>query len=190
MLLGLLLDGPCHGYNLARAFAPGTALGRVAHLGPSHVYALLAHLERDGLLSGERLEQAARPPRRVYQITEAGRSAVLHWVEEPVARPRDTLLDFPLKLYLARHLDPARAQALVAGQRARFVAYLAELEHEDLRAYAAEDAAFLRLLLDGRIRRTRDTLAWLDCCAEMLREDAVPEAHPSPLQIETSQEIG
>src|SRR2546421_6636357 len=108
-LLGLLLDGPCHGYVLARRFAPGTALGDVMHLGASHLYALLARLERDGLVAGERQEAGSRPPRRVYHLTEAGREVALRWIDEPVARPRDVLLDFPLKLYLARHLDPSCA---------------------------------------------------------------------------------
>ena len=43
-LLGLLLDGPHHGYDLARRFAPGTALGDVLRLSTSHLYALLARL--------------------------------------------------------------------------------------------------------------------------------------------------
>src|SRR5438270_5405051 len=79
-LLGLLLDGPCHGYDLARRFAPGTALGDVMHLGASHLYALLARLERGGLVAGERREAGWRPPRRVYHLTEAGRQGALRRV--------------------------------------------------------------------------------------------------------------
>lgn len=128
MLLGLLLDGPSHGYDLARAFGPDTALGGVVHLSASHLYALLARLERDALISGEHEAHGARPLRRVYHLTPAGREMVQHWVDEPVPRPRDVLLDFPLKLYLAGRLDAARAARLIDRQRALFDTYLLELE--------------------------------------------------------------
>ena len=128
VLLGLLLEGPSHGYDLARAFAPGTTLGGVVHLSVSHLYALLARLERDALISGEQQAHGARPARRVYGLTAAGREAVQRWVDEPVPRPRDVLLDFPLKLYLAGRLEPMRAVRLVDRQRALFDAYLQELQ--------------------------------------------------------------
>ena len=163
VLLGLLLDGSNYGYVLARAFAEGTALGTVVYLGSSHLYTLLAQLEREGLVAGTREAQGARPPRRVYTITDAGRAAVQHWVEAPVARPRDVLLDFPLKFYLARRLDPDRARILVARQRALFLTYLAELERPSA-LDAPPDHAFIELVREGRVARTRATLAWLDRC--------------------------
>ena len=128
VLLGLLLEGPSHGYDLARAFAPGTTLGGVVHLSPSHLYALLARLERDTLITGEQEAHGARPARRVYTLTSAGRETVQHWMDEPVPRPRDVLLDFPLKLYFASRLDPARAVRLIDSQRALFDTYLQELQ--------------------------------------------------------------
>ncbi|HWE62283.1 MAG TPA: PadR family transcriptional regulator [Chloroflexota bacterium] len=175
VLLGLLLDGPRHGYDLARSFAPGTVLGSVVHLGSSHLYALLSRLERDGLVRGEVEDQRARPPRHVYHITEAGRAEVVRWVAEPVARPRDVLLDFPLKLYLARHLNPQDAADLVARQRALFEPYLDGLMREqevgDHVSSPPEDHAFIELLRQGRIARTEATLAWLDRCAALLAEE-------------------
>jgi DNA-binding PadR family transcriptional regulator len=168
-LLGLLLDGPSYGYDLARRFTPGSPLGDVVHLSPSHLYALLTRLERDGLIDGERQDSGARPPRHVYRLTEAGRAAVLSWLDEPVARPRDILLDFPLKLYLARRLSRARAADLVAHQRAIFRDYLQHLE-SDGRGIAEQpdDATFMHLIRAGRILRTQATLEWLDRCAAEL----------------------
>jgi DNA-binding PadR family transcriptional regulator len=163
-LLGLLLDGPRHGYDLARHFAPGTALGDVMHLGASHLYALLARLERDGLVTAEIQAAGARPNRRVYSLTEAGRAAAQRWIDEPVARPRDALLDFPLKFYLALRLDPARAAALLENQRALFSAYVQRLEEEGRQPGAGDDAAFIALVRQGRIARTRAILEWLSLC--------------------------
>jgi DNA-binding PadR family transcriptional regulator len=163
-LLGLLLDGPRHGYDLARYFAPGTALGDVMHLGASHLYALLARLERDGLVTAEIQAAGSRPNRRVYSLTAAGQAMAQRWIDEPVARPRDALLDFPLKFYLARRLDPARAAALLEHQRALFSTYLQRLEEEAKRPGDGEDAAFIALVRQGRIARTRAVLDWLTLC--------------------------
>ncbi len=168
-LLGLLLDGPGYGYDLARRFAPGSPLGDVVHLSPSHLYALLARLERDGLIGGERQESGARPPRHVYRLTAPGRAAVLSWLDEPVARPRDILLDFPLKLYLARRLSRARAADLVAHQRAIFDDYLQRLETDGrVMTEPPDDAAFMHLVREGRVLRTQATLEWLARCADEL----------------------
>lgn len=168
-LLALLLDGPCHGYLLAQQFGPSSALGDVVHLSPSHIYALLGRLERNGLVEGERQESGARPLRRVYRLSEAGRAAVDCWIDEPVLRPRDMHLDFPLKLYAARRLDPARAASLIRRQRDVFLAYLDSLEHETLplddHPDDHADATFIALMREGRITRTRAALQWLDRCA-------------------------
>jgi DNA-binding PadR family transcriptional regulator len=174
-LLGLLLEGPGHGYDLARHFAPGSALGAVLRLGSSHLYALLGRLEKDGLIVGERLDAGAHPPRRVYHVTEAGRAAVLRWIDKPVERPREMLLDFPLKFYIARRQDPTRAARLVVRQRRLLVGFLEQMEREKgaptERTEGAEDE-FIALMRDGRIARTRASLDWLDHCAAALRVDA------------------
>ncbi|HVA90776.1 MAG TPA: helix-turn-helix transcriptional regulator [Chloroflexota bacterium] len=167
-LLGLLVDGPRHGYDLIRAFAPSTPLGNTIHLGASHLYALLTRLEKDGLIVGEEQAQEAHPPRHMFQITESGHAAVLAWLDEPVARPRDVLLDFPLKLYLAQRLDPTRTAGLIARQRVLFTDFLRVLEAEEVPAGDQLDDVFLALLREARIARTRATLEWLDRCEEWL----------------------
>jgi DNA-binding PadR family transcriptional regulator len=189
-LLGLLLGGPCHGYDLARHFAPATPLGDVVHLSPSHLYALLAQLERDGLISGERQDSGPRPPRRVYQLTERGRADVLRWVDEPVARPRDMHLGFPLKYYLACRLGRPYAEALIARQRDLFTAYLTDLENAAVPEGAPHERAFLAVMREGRIGRTRAALAWLDRCAAVVAAvSAQPAAGGSPPR-EASEEVG
>ena len=167
-LLGLLAEGPRHGYDLIQAFAPSTPLGSTIHLGTSHLYALLARLEKDGLIAGDSQIQDARPPRHIFHITQSGHAAVLAWLDEPVARPRDVLLDFPLKLYLAQRLDPARTAGLIARQRVHFRDFLRVLEVEDLPMGNQLDDAFLALLREARIARTRATLEWLDRCEGLL----------------------
>jgi len=163
-LLGLLLDKPAHGYDLARRFASGSALGDVIHLSLSHLYALLARLERDGLVVGEVQDAGALPQRRVYRLSEFGREAVECWIDEPVSHQRDMRIDFPLKLYMARTFGPERVTGLIERQRAVFHAYIARLQAEEKPANTPEDAAFIDLMRLGRIGRAEAALDWLDHC--------------------------
>jgi DNA-binding PadR family transcriptional regulator len=166
-LLGLLVEGSHHGYDLARLFAPGSALADIVHVSASHLYALLSRLERDGFIVGHREEVGAHPPRRVYELTDAGREAVLRWIDDPVEHPRDMRIDFPLKLYLVRKLNPAAAESLVTRQRGIFAAYVDRLKYEPTGDVAADEESFIELLREGRIGRLQAALDWLDRCVEM-----------------------
>ncbi|MDQ2741838.1 MAG: PadR family transcriptional regulator [Chloroflexota bacterium] len=165
VLLGLLLRGPRHGYDLARHFVSGSAIGEVIRLSASQLYALLLRLERDELIAGERQEVGSHPPRRVFRLTPEGRDAVLRWVTEPVDHPRDMLIEFPLKLYLAGQVGPGHAAALVQRQRALFARYLERLGDQTSTPETARDAAFVALVREGRIGRVRAALEWLNSCA-------------------------
>jgi DNA-binding PadR family transcriptional regulator len=159
-LLGLLLDKPAHGYDLSRNFAPTSALGDIIRLSPSHLYALLTRLERDGLIAGEVQDAGKHPQRRVYRLTGAGRGAVQRWVDEPVSHPRDMRIDFPLKLYVARGLGAQRIAEMIERQRTVFQEYIARMQAQDLPS-AEDDAAFLNLMRIGRIGRAQAALDWL-----------------------------
>lgn len=164
VLLGLLLEKPAHGYDLTRHFAPDSALGDVIHLSPSHLYALLARLERDGLIAGEMEDAGNHPQRRVYHLTIAGEEAVQRWIDEPVSHPRDMRIDFPLKLYIARSFGTERDRMLIDRQRAVFLAYIARLGREVKPSATDDDADFLNLMRIGRIGRAQAALDWLQHC--------------------------
>jgi len=169
-LLGLLLEGPSHGYDLARLFRPGTALAEIVHLSQAHLYALLTRLERDDLIEGEQQDAGARPQRRVFRLTESGRSAVLAWVDEPVGHPRDMRIEFPLKFYVARRLEANRAQALLTRQRRVFEEYRKRLQAEA--APADEADPFIGLMRASRVGRVQAALDWLDLCEPLAHRGA------------------
>jgi hypothetical protein len=103
----------------------------------------------------------------VYELSEAGRDAVLRWLDEPVDHPRDMRIDFPLKLYLARRLDPRRAACLVERQRDLFASYVGRLERDHVPEVSDENAAFIALMREGRLGRLRAALSWLDRCMDL-----------------------
>ncbi|MEU9301019.1 PadR family transcriptional regulator [Streptomyces sp. NPDC048269] len=73
-VLAALLDGEYSGYQLAKVFDISVANFWPAV--PQQLYAELAKLEREGLVTGREVVQEGRPNKRLFQVTEAGRDAL------------------------------------------------------------------------------------------------------------------
>ncbi|MFD6229962.1 PadR family transcriptional regulator [Streptomyces sp. NPDC060232] len=71
-VLAALLDGEFSGYELAKSFDIGVA--NFWHASPQQLYTELAKLEKDGLVEGRQVVQEARPNKRLFQVTDAGRA--------------------------------------------------------------------------------------------------------------------
>ena len=180
VFLGLLADGPCHGYRLYQAFRETFAgLWRISE---SQMYATLARLHAKGWITetaGDPDAPAGDAPqpsrsrgrsRQALALTPAGRAAFQEWLERPGAvGPRSLRLEFLSRLRFAGlRPEGALAARLVREQR-EVVA--AELERSEGRAAANGEGrrdggppAFLpidQLSADFRLRQLRAALGWL-----------------------------
>ena len=162
-ILGLLYfeEGGGHGYDLARHFNDDQALGGVLKLEPGMLYHHLKKLARANWVTADIEPQGARPPRQVYTLTEAGRDELLRWLREPVQHTREIRLEFLVKLYFARLLDPNLAADLIAGQLEKSREMEASLEAR-LSAGEAPANDFARQVLDLRLLQTRAAITWLE----------------------------
>lgn len=163
-LLGLLRTRPMHGYEMARYFENG--LGDVCPLEPSLLYAYLKNLEQRGLVHWEEERVGARPPRKRFDLTAAGRSLVDAWLREPVHQLRQIRLEFLVKLYVLHELDRAAEQELVAEQIAVVEGYR---EAVATRLAGATDN-FERLVAGSKLAAAQGTLTWLRLYLDELRE--------------------
>lgn len=187
-LMGLLRDGPCHGYRLAAAFAPDGWLAPILRLKMSQMYAYLHKLERRGWLRARDATPGETPgaarPRRVFAPTAEGERAFDAWLAEPVGATRDIRLDFLVKLAFAAQRDRALAARLVVRQRdaigARHAALVAERDSGEWAMSstnasaasgtpsAADVLSPRQLALDARLHQTAAALAWLELLAATL----------------------
>jgi DNA-binding PadR family transcriptional regulator len=130
-LLGLLREGPQHGYRLAAAFAPDGRLAIALRLKMSQMYAYLRKLERQGLLlAHDEPGESAHRTRRVFALTPAGERTFDAWLAEPVEATRDLRLAFLVKLAFTLD-DPVAALALLDRQRGATASLLARLRGRD-----------------------------------------------------------
>jgi len=113
-VLGILLGGPLHGYEMCRRLGEG--IGSVWRLGKSQIYALLAKLEREGLVIHERVGQDNLPAKNSFSLTPKGTQVVKKWLEHPVDNFRDMRLEFVTKLWFVRQTFPDRERFLIENQ--------------------------------------------------------------------------
>jgi DNA-binding PadR family transcriptional regulator len=126
-VLGLVAEGPTHGYALARALAADGELGGIWTLSRPLVYRAVGKLCDAGLVVAAGIETGDRGPRRERLVCAAeGRVALERWLAEPVSHLRDTRTVLLVKLALLERAgrDPT---ALLEAQRDAFAPLLLAL---------------------------------------------------------------
>jgi PadR family transcriptional regulator PadR len=77
-LLALLAREPTHGYELVRRME-ATGIGSVGY---GTIYPLLTRMRRLGLVIDRQQVSPSGPPRKIYELTEAGRLRLGAWQQQ------------------------------------------------------------------------------------------------------------
>ncbi|MCG3207060.1 MAG: hypothetical protein FOGNACKC_00660 [Anaerolineae bacterium] len=163
-LLGLLYQQPRHGYEIYQELLAEDGLSLVWRLKQSHLYALLAKLEQQNYVTATLEPQDSRPPRKILQLTPAGREAFLSWLRTPVPQGRQMRQEFLAKLYFAHRLEPTTSATLIDKQRDICADWLASLQNQaDM---LATERPFEWLVYQFRIGQIEAMIHWLDVCEQ------------------------
>lgn len=158
--LGLLEAGPRHGYDLKQVYDESFGRDRPMHYG--QVYATLARLLKNGLVTVDGVESGDGPERKRYAITEAGVTDVERWLSEP-EKPEPYLQSrLYAKVILALMTD-RDANALLDSQRAEHLRLMRELT----RRKAAGDLSD-QLICDHALFHLEADIRWLELTAARL----------------------
>lgn len=164
--LGMLIERPYTGYALRKAIQQ--SLGHFWHESYGQLYPALRSLVDSGLATVEEERGGARPDRKVYAITDAGRAALGRWLAEPPA-PSVQRNELLLKLYFSPRSERAAAALPdhlasrrhdLSERRERLIGRLTDAEGEPLAA------ATLRY----RLRMVEAELDWIDDAASLVDE--------------------
>lgn len=172
VLLGVLANGPAHGYDLKRehdARFPGAR-----ELPYGQVYASLQRLERDALVEVAETRQEGGPERTVYAMTDDGRSALDRWLSEPEPAGPYAADELVRKTVTALRLG-ADAHQFLARQREVHLARMREL----LAVQAATTDMAQRVAIDHTVFHLDADLRWLEAAAERVAKSRTDEGDPS-----------
>jgi hypothetical protein len=93
---------------------------------------------------------------------------LLTWLGEPVSHPRDMRIEFPLKLYIARLVEPGGVDDLIERQRETLLGYIQRLEELPRPSADGIDREYINLMRSSRVGRARAALEWLDAAERII----------------------
>jgi DNA-binding PadR family transcriptional regulator len=163
-VLGLLtVCGPASGYDL-KAFADRSIRHFYWSPAKSQVYTELRRLERHGLAKAQEIEQRARPHKRVYKVTRAGREALRTWLDGPDGEPEVIKSPLLLKVMLGASADPAtlveKLKRYNAGARAALEAYQDLYAQLHSRRASAPQTFYSALTVESGIAHLKAGIEW------------------------------
>jgi DNA-binding PadR family transcriptional regulator len=169
-ILGLLLEGPLHGYGLKAAYEKELVPGAVLNIG--QVYQALDKLEPEGHVTVEVVPQPERPDRKVYTLTASGREELQRWLATPSERGLELRNESYLKLVLAWRLRPRLGidpVTVLDRERRVCLGHLHELADAQARAEQEGAALPTLALLELATQRLTAFHQWLERVEQMLR---------------------
>jgi DNA-binding PadR family transcriptional regulator len=160
--LGLLEDGPSHGYDLKREYDTRFGLDRPVAYG--QVYATLSRLLKHGLVTVEAIEPGDGPERKRYAITADGVADVERWLAEP-EKP-ELYLQSTLYAKVVIALRSGRpATEILDTQRAEHLRLMRELTRRKMGGTFVD-----QLVCDHALFHLEADLRWLELTAARLDE--------------------
>lgn len=173
VILTVLSTRDATGYDITKEFS--ASIGYFWKASHQQVYRELNKMGQQGLVTCVLEPQEGKPDRKVYSITDSGRSALGEWFDQPTAHPtvRD---EFSAKLVACsvQSSAPFRTQlGELIGESRKLVAHYQEIEA----AYYATPSVLDKQQRLERLTLRRNLLlrqAWIDWAEEVLTElDAI-----------------
>ncbi|NWG17976.1 MAG: PadR family transcriptional regulator [Chloroflexi bacterium] len=181
-ILGLLTITPMTGYDLKhRAF--DISIAHFWQADQAQIYRTLGSMTKAGWAECVVEIQDARPNRKVYHITEAGREELRRWLHMEQALPvyREPFL---VQMFFAGELDTATILDHIARQRAGHEERLSQYQQIPMPPPDDPDLdrkhTFWRLTLEFGIALEETYLRWLDQCEAAIRSKEPPGEPPAP----------
>jgi DNA-binding PadR family transcriptional regulator len=179
-ILGFLQYKPFSGYDLKKAFDTS-----VRHFWPadqSQIYRTLSQLADEGWAEVEVVHQEDRPDRKVFHITEAGRTELHRWLLTPLPH-EDHRMAALIQVFFAGQLPDEEIRPMferAAGQLRTLLAHYRCIPDE-IGEYvemvdSPREVFFWMLTLECGIKMAEAQLAWLEGVIERLQNQEHPSA--------------
>ncbi|UPK74912.1 PadR family transcriptional regulator [Nocardioidaceae bacterium SCSIO 66511] len=166
-ILVSLAERSASGYDLARRF--DKSIGFFWKATHQQIYKVLSRMESAGWVESTTVEEPGRPAKKVYALTDDGRTELTRWTAEPT--PIESVRsDFAVKVRAMNFGDRSAVLADIARQRDRHLDRLAYYEADCTKHFPEPDSLTASelpayLVLRGGIRTEQTYIEW---CDEML----------------------
>lgn len=182
-ILGILMHQPASGYDIKR-YCDGGIAG-FWHENYGHLYPMLQQMAADGDITVTDTARSGRK-RRLYQITDHGKVALLDWLEQPI-EPSPVRLELLLKLSFARYGDTGRMTEMISDIRRKHAGRLDELLRQEKKLLADQGDRkepgfpYWHSIVRYGIMDAEFRLHWCDETIERIRQHATELTQPDHL---------
>lgn len=177
-VLGFLNYHPYTGYDLKKIF--DSSVQHFWHADQSQIYRTLARLTEQGFVQMEKVPQADRPDRKVYTITDTGRSELLKWLASPpqMEGPHSAAL---VQVFFAGQLADeeilAKLESFAAMMRyilSQYDQVPAQIEPYQREIDSPREYFFWMLTLENGLANMRANLEWAEGVIERIKAGQIP----------------
>ena len=155
LILSVLRGGAMHGYELKRQVQRPTS----APLSNNSLYPYLKRFEEIGAVTATIEVQEARPARRIYALTDAGRALFHELVSTLPADRAGDEEEFLVRLSFFHEIDPAARKAILA---ARVDALDTRIEQMEALAEGDSVPEWRGIALAHLLERLQDERSWVE----------------------------
>ncbi len=144
LFLGLLKDGPKHGYEIKRLIEED--LSRFVGLKVKSIYYPLKKMEKLGVIKKDADRAGKFPEKFVYSLTPKGEKIFEHLINESFLSIERPYFDIDLSLYFLQYVDKKIAKRQLRGR----VLFLRRIKRdlEEIKRTTADDKKHIQIILD------------------------------------------
>jgi DNA-binding PadR family transcriptional regulator len=167
ILLGFLNYQPMTGYDLKQALDHSTAHFWHAH--HSQIYTNLRQLEEEGLVTSQFVQEEGQPNRRIYSLTDAGKTVLKEWLDQPLEEMSPIKEELLVRIFFSGQRESKAIVAELEHQRSlhrqqlrRYENLVVHLSEEVNPPDLERDSQFWRVTVKLGLRYEQAYLEWLD----------------------------
>ncbi|HVE92632.1 MAG TPA: helix-turn-helix transcriptional regulator [Actinomycetota bacterium] len=168
-VLGLLKEGPMHGYEISRRLS--TTLGPLWTISFGSLYPCLKRLRKSGMVRETRAEGARLRRKTTYEITTEGETFFFEQLEHGAVYDTDR---FRLRFAFFRYLPTESRIGLMERRRAYLQEKLLEFK-ESLRSAQDRIDAYSLSLINHGVQATEQDIRWLE---ELIDQERASDKRP------------
>jgi len=167
-LLGFLVTGAKHGYELHKEISDPVGIGGVWHVKIGKMYSMLKKLEKQGLIKAISGQDGNRPPKTTYFLTKHGKSTFDDWMITPINHGRDLRILFLLKIYLMRKDEINIKKNVIFKQKVECERWKERYRVDFKERY--KENSFIWFVKKYRSSQIDGFINWLNWCGETIGE--------------------
>lgn len=173
-ILGLLNQTPMTGYNLKKLF--DKSINHIWTASLSQIYRELTILEKEGYVSSHIQEQDDRPDKKIYSISDEGRTAFREWLKNFsdtfISPKRD---EFMLRLFfginlgkaevrkqLERFIDDRKKSIIELNENEKLISQLTCAGDNGDKDCKSEEELYLRFVLKRALMTNQVLIQWAE----------------------------